>query len=64
MQTPTKILLTLDEFLSSPLANENYEYFDGELFQKMSPRRSHSRVTGQLLILLEDWNQNKGEIGV
>jgi Uma2 family endonuclease len=25
--------LTLDEFLSSPLASENHEYFDGELIQ-------------------------------
>jgi Uma2 family endonuclease len=62
IQTPTK--LTLDEFLSSPLANENYEYFDGKLTQKMSPKYSHSRVTGQLFILLENWNQGKGEVGI
>ncbi|GBF82765.1 Uma2 family endonuclease [Aphanothece sacrum] len=64
MKTQKKILLTLDEFLSSPLSNENYEYLDGELFPKMSPKRSHSRVTGHLFMLLEDWNQNKGEIGI
>ncbi|CCQ69017.1 Protein of unknown function DUF820 [Crocosphaera watsonii WH 0402] len=34
MQSLTKATLTLDEFLSSPLANENYEFFDGELTQK------------------------------
>ncbi len=64
MSNQTQTKLTLDEFLSSPLANENYEYFDGELIQKMSPKFSHSRVTGQLFILLEDWNQGKGEIGI
>jgi Uma2 family endonuclease len=56
--------LTLDEFLSSPLANENYEYFDGELIQKMSPKLSHSRVTLALSSLLDDWNQGKGEVGI
>lgn len=64
MLTTTKTQLTLDDFLSSPLANENYEYFDGELTPKMSPKYSHSRVTGQLFILLEAWNQGKGEVGI
>ncbi len=63
-QTQTQTKLTLDEFLSSPLANENYEYFDGELIQKMSPKLSHSRVTLALSSLLETWNQGKGEVGV
>ncbi|MGD1807029.1 Uma2 family endonuclease [Dapis sp. BLCC M126] len=56
--------LTLNEFLSSPLASEKYEYFDGELIQKMSPKRSHSRVTLALSSILEDWNQDKGEVGI
>ena len=54
MQSLTQTSLTIDEFLSSPLANENYEFFDGELTEKMSPKRSHSRVQGRLLILLDD----------
>ncbi|MEA5512119.1 Uma2 family endonuclease [Crocosphaera sp. UHCC 0190] len=64
MASLTQTSLTLDEFLSSPLANENYEFFDGELIQKMSPKRSHSRVQGKLLLLLENWSQNKGEVGI
>ena len=56
--------LTLDEFLSSPLASENYEYFDGELIQKMPPKRSHSCLTLALSSILEDWNQDKGEVGI
>jgi Uma2 family endonuclease len=64
MSISTQTKLTLDQFLSSPLANENYEYFDGELIQKMSPKLSHSRVTGQLFILLNDWNQEQGEVGI
>ena len=64
MKSLTKATITLDEFLSSPLANENYEFFDGELTQKMSPKRSHSRVQGRLLLLLDDWSKNKGEVGI
>lgn len=64
MSISTQTKLTLAEFLSSPLANENYEYFDGKLIEKMSSKFSHSRVTGQLFILLENWNQGKGEVGI
>ncbi len=64
MQSLTQTSLTLDEFLSSPLANENYEFFDGELTQKMSAKRSHSRITLKLSRLLDDWSENKGEIGI
>ena len=64
MQSLTKATLTLDEFLSSPLASENYEFFDGELTQKMSPKRYHSRVTVKLSRLLDDWSENKGEVGI
>ena len=64
MQSLTKATLTLDEFLSSPLASENYEFFDGELTQKMSPKHYHSRVTVKLSRLLDDWSENKGEVGI
>ncbi|EAZ94127.1 Uma2 family endonuclease [Crocosphaera chwakensis] len=64
MQSLTRTSLTIDEFLSSPLANENYEFFNGELTQKMSPKRSHSRVQSQLLILLNDWSENRGEVDI
>ncbi|GBF81744.1 Uma2 family endonuclease [Aphanothece sacrum] len=64
MSSLSKTYLTLDEFLSSPLANENYEFFDGELIQKMSPKRDHSRVTLALSRLLDDWHQNQGEVGI
>ncbi len=64
MQALTQTSLTLDEFLSSPLANENYEFFDGKLIQKMSPKRSHSLVTLALSRLLDDWSQNQGEVGI
>ena len=64
MQSLTKTDLTLDEFLLSPLANENYEFFAGKLIKKMSPKLSHSRVTLALSVLLSDWNDHKGEVGV
>lgn len=64
MKSLTRTSLTIDEFLSSPLANENYEFFNGELTQKTSPKRSHSRVTLKLSRFLDDWSENKGEVGI
>ncbi|HAC66045.1 MAG TPA: Uma2 family endonuclease [Cyanothece sp. UBA12306] len=64
MSTQTEKKLTINDFLSSSLANKNYEYFDGKLTKKMAPKYAHSKVTGQLFILLEKWNQTKGEVGI
>ena len=64
METNTIQNLTLEEFLVLPNNDVTYELVDGEARPKMSPKRFHSRVTGALVILLDNWNQNNGEIGI
>ena len=56
--------LTLEEFLASPQSNESYELVDGEAVPKVSPKRFHSKTQRALLRLLEDWGEERGEIGV
>ena len=64
METTTTQNLTLKEFLALPNNDVTYELVDGEARPKMSPKRFHSRVTGALYTLLDNWNQNNGEIGI
>ena len=64
MVQATQKKLTLEEFLASPLSNERYELVDGEAVPKVSPKRFHSRSQRALLHLLEDWGEERGEIGV
>jgi Uma2 family endonuclease len=54
--------LTLEEFLAMPELDLTYELVDGEAVPKMSPKRFHSRVTGALFILLNQWSQDRGEV--
>ncbi|MFB2981496.1 Uma2 family endonuclease, partial [Microseira sp. BLCC-F43] len=56
--------LTLEEFLALPEGDVTYELVDGEAIPKMSPKFFHSRLTKALLRLLEDWGQDRGEVGV
>jgi Uma2 family endonuclease len=62
--TQTKTKLTLQEFLALPEGDVNYELFEGEAVPKMSPKRFHSAVQKTLLRLLDDWSQERGEVGV
>lgn len=59
-----KTQLTLDEFLALPETNLNYELINGEAVPKMAPKRFHSRLTVTLCTLLNQWCQNRGEIGI
>ncbi|BAY46741.1 hypothetical protein SAMD00079811_43540 [Scytonema sp. HK-05] len=61
---PVKTQLTLQEFLALPQDDISYELVDGEAQPKMSPKRFHSRLTGALYILLTQWCQNRGEVGI
>ena len=63
VQTP-QTKLTLEEFLASPQSNGSYELVDGEAVAKVSPKRFHSKTQRALLRLLEDWGEERGEIGV
>jgi len=66
----TKTKLTLEEFLALPEGDVTYELVEGEAIPKtrglspLSPKRFHSRLTLTLGILLENWSQNKGEVGI
>lgn len=64
--------ISLEDFLASPEANdfppetlcERYELIDGQVVPKVFPKRFHSKTRRALLRILEDWGEEKGEIGV
>ena len=56
--------LTLQEFLELPEHDHNYELIEGQAIPKMSPKRFHSRLTGAIYLLLTQWVQDRGEIGI
>ncbi len=62
----TKTQLTLEEFFALPEGEGDitYELIDGQVLPKMSPKKFHSRLTRSLIKLLEQWGDERGEIGV
>jgi Uma2 family endonuclease len=62
--TQLKTQLTLEEFLKLPEGDITYELIDGEAKPKMSPKRFHSRLTLALSLLLTQWGDNHGEVGI
>ncbi|MBD1883460.1 Uma2 family endonuclease [Microcoleus vaginatus] len=62
----TKTQLTLEEFLALPEGEGDiiYELIDEQAVPKMSPKKFHSRLTRSLIKLLEQWGDERGEIGV
>ncbi len=62
--TQLKTELTLEEFLTLPEGDITYEFVDGEAKPKMSPKRFHSKLTLVLALLLNQWSQNLGEVGI
>ncbi|GCL38780.1 protein of unknown function DUF820 [Sphaerospermopsis reniformis] len=56
--------LTLQEFLNLPEEDITYELVNGEAKAKMSPKRFHSRLTIALCLILTQWAENKGEVGI
>jgi Uma2 family endonuclease len=62
--TQLKTQLTLEEFLALPQGDITYELINGEAVPKMSPKRFHSKLTLVLAMLLVQWSQNRGEVGV
>src|SRR4028118_1149242 len=63
---PTKTELTLEEFLAlgEGEGDITYEFIDEQAVPKMSPKKFHSRLTRSLIKLLEQWGDERGEIGV
>ncbi|MEG3871721.1 Uma2 family endonuclease [Microcoleus sp. MON2_D6] len=62
----TKTQLTLEEFFALPEGEGDitYELIDEQAVPKMSPKKFHSRLTRSLIKLLEQWGEERGEIGV
>ncbi len=52
--------MTLAEFLASPESDRNYEFVDGQLVEKMSPKRFHASLQAELLIFLRTLFEGKG----
>lgn len=59
-----KAKLTLEEFFALPEGDITYELVDGEAKPKIIPKRFHSRLTVTLFLLLNQWNQDRGEVGI
>ena len=61
-----KTELTLEEFFALPEGEGDItcELIDGQAVPKMSPNKFHSRLTRALIKLLEQWGEERGEIGV
>jgi len=62
----TKTELTLEEFFALPEGEGDitYEFIDNLAVPKMSPKKFHSRLTRSLIKILEQWGEERGEIGV
>ena len=62
---PTKTELTLEEFLAlgEGEGDITYELIDEQAVPKLSPKKFHSRLTRSLIKLLEQWGEERGEIG-
>ena len=56
--------LTLQEYLALPQDDNYCELVAGQAIPKMSPKRFHSRVTGAVYLLLNEWSEDRGEIGI
>jgi Uma2 family endonuclease len=56
--------ISLEAFLTSPEASDRSELINGQVIPKVAPKRFHSKTQRALLRLLEDWGDDKGEIGV
>ena len=52
--------LSLQEFLSLPQSSERYEFVEGQLKPKMSPKYKHASSQGQLFRLLDEWCDMSG----
>ncbi|MDJ0734299.1 MAG: Uma2 family endonuclease [Nostocaceae cyanobacterium] len=62
--TQLKTQLTLEEFFAISGGDITYEFVDGEAKSKILPKRFHSKLTLVLALLLVEWAQNWGEVGI
>jgi len=52
--------MSLTEFLASPESGDRYEFVDGQVVKKVSPKRFHAALQGILYRYLEDLFEGKG----
>ena len=50
-------------WLTIPEGEPAFELVDGALIQKMSPRRRHAIVQGELLLAIASWARGRGDAG-
>lgn len=62
----TKTELTLEEFLAlgEGEGDITYELIDEQAVPKKLPKKFHSRLIRRLIKLLEQWGEERAEIGV
>ncbi|MEP1079570.1 Uma2 family endonuclease [Leptolyngbya sp. PL-A3] len=56
--------LTLEAFLALPEGDVAYELINGVAVPKTAPQRFHSRTQKALLLILEHWGRQRGEVGI
>jgi len=56
--------LSREQFLAIKEEDITYELKEGIPIAKMSPKRFHSRLAVAICVLLETWNQGRGEVGI
>ncbi len=64
--SPVKTKLTKAEFwqLADASIDITYELIQGEAIPKMSPKYFHSRTTGKIFAILDNWSQGRGRVGI
>jgi Uma2 family endonuclease len=64
VHTPLKKLTKAEFWTLADAADNTYELIDGVAVAKMSPKYFHSRSTGKLYAILNDWAVNRGRVGI
>ncbi len=64
--SPVTTKLTKSEFwqLADASIDITYELLQGEAIPKISPKYFHSRATGKIFAILDNWCQDQGRIGI
>jgi Uma2 family endonuclease len=64
--SPVKTKLTKAEFwqIADASIDITYELIQGEAIPKMSPKYFHSRATGKIFAILDNWCKERGRVGI
>ena len=64
VNTSRKKLTKAEFWAIADTADRTYELIDGIPVVKMLPKYFHSRSTGKIYLLLTDWAENRGRVGI